>query len=486
MQRICELEQVHDVEIRPRRTDGFRFWASLSAHAKRDVAGQVLAIEGRIANIEERKRREKIEYDYLTAKAANQAKSEMLGELEFKNKELEKTLTELHETQRRMIRAERLAAIGMTTSGVAHDLNNILAGVVNYAELIIYQVPENTKLRAAAQSILESGKRAAEVVADLLTLTRGTAHNRFPLLLNVIIEEYLESAEFQYIAEQHPHIQVSTELSQDLFPVHGIPVYLHKLIMNLVTNSFEAIEATVTHGEIHIITENLVRPSEDGFFSSHEEKYIVLKITDNGTGIDENDLKHIYEPFYTKKALGRSGTGLGLTMVENAVIEHNGTIKVNSTEQGTTFIICLPAVQEKTSESFTDKKEEEESIIQGNGTILVIDDNPTMREIAQSILEEAGYTVYLAQSGEEAVQFCQDNEVDLLLLDMIMPPGMNGRETFKAIRKIHPQQKALLVSGYSEDTEVQKTLQAGCSGFIKKPYSMAQLTRTIKLVMGQS
>ena len=108
-----------------------------------------------------------------------------------------------------------------------------------------------------------------------------------------------------------------------------------------------------------------------------------------------------------------------------------------------------------------------------------------MREIAQSILEEAGYTVYLVQSGEEAVQFCQDNKVDLMLLDMIMPPGMNGHETFKAIQKIHPQQKALLVSGYSEDAEVQKTLRAGCSGFLKKPYSMAQLTRTIQQVISQ-
>ncbi|CAK8723572.1 hypothetical protein KKHLCK_12990 [Candidatus Electrothrix laxa] len=481
--RIHEQGQIQDVEIRPRRADGFRFWASLTAHVKKDQEGKPIAIDGRIANIEERKRREKIEYDYLTAQAANQAKSEMLGELETKNQELEKTLAELHDTQLRMIQAERMAAIGMTASGVAHDLNNILAGVVNYAELILYQLPDGTKMRISAQCILDSGKRAADVVADLLTLTRGTAQNRIPVLLNSIITEYLESAEFQYLSEQHPHIHVATSFAQDLFPVLGVPVYLHKMIMNLVINSFEAIEATENKGEVEVITENMIILPGEEHSSRDEGEYVVFKIIDNGAGIDQSDLKHIYEPFYTKKALGRSGTGLGLTMVQNAIIEHNGTIEVNSHEQGTVFIICLPAAMEGKLDTFDNKNDEESMLVEGSGSILVVDDNPTMREIAQCILEESGYTVYLAQSGEEAVQFCQGQVVDLILLDMLMPPGMNGRQTFEAIRRIHPQQKALLVSGYSEDVEVQKTLEAGCSGFLKKPYSMSQLSRLLKQVM---
>jgi two-component system cell cycle sensor histidine kinase/response regulator CckA len=484
--RIHEQGQVQDVEIRPRRADGFRFWASLTAHVKRNQAGQPIAIDGRIANIEERKRREKIEYDYLTAQAANQAKSEMLGELENKNRELEKTLAELDDTQLRMIQAERMAAIGMTASGVAHDLNNILAGVVNYAELILYQFPDGTKMRISAQCILESGKRAVDVVADLLTLSRGTAHNRIPVLLNSIITEYLESAEFQYLSEQHPHIHISSSLVQDLFPIVGVPVYLHKMIMNLVTNSFEAIEAREDRGdggdrgEIKVITENIIIPSDNIFASEDEGKYVVFKIIDNGAGIVQSDFKHIYEPFYTKKALGRSGTGLGLTMVQNAVLEHNGTIEVNSNGRGTTFTICLPAATEGKPDTSGNTNDEDSMLVAGSGSILVVDDNPTMREIAQYILEESGYTVYLAQSGEEAVQFCQGQEVDLILLDMLMPPGMNGRQTFAAIRNIHPAQKALLVSGYSEDIEVQKALDAGCSGFLQKPYSMSQLSRLLK------
>ncbi|MCI5167318.1 MAG: PAS domain-containing sensor histidine kinase [Candidatus Electrothrix sp. GM3_4] len=223
--QIHEQGQVQDVEIRPRRADGFRFWASLTAHLKRDQKGKPISINGRIANIEERKRREKIEYDYLIAQAANQAKSEMMGEFKSKNRELEKALAQLHDTQLRMIQAERMAAIGMTASGVAHDLNNILAGVINYAELILYQLPDSTKMRISAQCILDSGKRAADVVAELLTLTRGTAQNRVPILLNSIITKYLESAEFQYLSEQYPHIYISTSLAQNLFPVLGIPVY---------------------------------------------------------------------------------------------------------------------------------------------------------------------------------------------------------------------------------------------------------------------
>ncbi|MCI5167066.1 MAG: response regulator [Candidatus Electrothrix sp. GM3_4] len=267
------------------------------------------------------------------------------------------------------------------------------------------------------------------------------------------------------------------------------PLYLHKMIMNLVTNSFEAIEAREDRkdrgdrGEIEIITENIIIPQGEDHFSKDEGEYVVLKIIDNGVGIDQSDLKHIYEPFYTKKFLGRSGTGLGLTMVQNAVIEHNGTIEVNNDAQRTTFTICLPAETTDTEDKYATldiKNNKESLLIAGSGTILVVDDNPTMREIAQSILEESGYSVYLAQSGEEAVQFCKEKKVDLILLDMLMPPGMNGRQTFAAIRKIHPEQNALLVSGYSEDIEVQKALDAGCSGFLQKPYSMSQLSRLLK------
>lgn len=481
--QIYELGQVQDMEIRPQRADGFRFWASLTAHVKKDPKGNPIALDGRIANIEERKRREKIEYDYLTAKAANQAKSEMLGELETKNRELEKALAELHDTQLRMIQAERMAAIGMTASGVAHDLNNILAGVVNYAELILYQLPQSTKMRTSAQCILESGKRAVDVVADLLTLTRGTAHNRTPVILNSIIIEYIDSADFQYLSEQHPHIYISTILAQDLSPVLGISVYLHKMVMNLVINSFEAIGTAKGEGEVKVITENVsIFPEENPFLEAGE--YVVLKIIDNGPGIEQDDIQHIYEPFYSRKALGRSGTGLGLTMVQNAVIEHQGHIDVQSNVEGTAFTLYLPAATEGRIVT-PDKRNIDELLVTGSGTILVVDDNPTMREIAQSILQESGYTVYQVQSGEEAMQFCEKQKVDLILLDMLMPPGMNGRQTFTAIRKIHPEQKALLISGYSEDVEVQKALAEGCSGFIKKPYSMSQLSRLIKKIMSQ-
>jgi PAS domain S-box-containing protein len=479
--QINEQGQVQDVEIRPQRRDGFYFWASLTAHAKLDQNKQPRAIEGRIVNIEERKRRERIEYDYLTAQAANQAKTEMLGELEAKNNELERALAELHNTQRRMIQAERMATIGMTTSGVAHDLNNILAGVVNYAEMILYQLPEKSKTRTSVQCILESGKRAADVVADLLTLTRGTAHNRTPIILNTIITEYLSSAEFQYLAEQHPQIHITADLAQDLFPVPGISVYLHKIIMNLVTNSFEAIQGTTSQGKVKIITQNLIVPSENIFSQNDGKQYVVLKIIDNGAGIEQKDIQHIYEPFYSNKPLGQSGTGLGLTMVQNAVIEHQGTIKASSNaQQGTTFTIRLPVISESCPAPVTKKNDQKDTIVTGNGTVLVVDDNPTMREIAKSILIEAGYTVHLARSGEEALQFCQGQKADLVLLDMLMPPGMNGRETFTAIRRIYPHQKALIVSGYSEDIEVQKALQAGCSGFLKKPYTMSQLSQAIQ------
>jgi PAS domain S-box-containing protein len=490
-ERINDHDQLEDEEIRLRRADGCRFWASLTAHAKRDSKGHLIAMEGRIVNIEERKRREKAEYEYLTAEAANQAKSEMLGVLKKKNQQLEQTLAELHETQLRMMQAERMAAIGMTASGVAHDLNNILAGVISYSELMLYHLPDDSGLRKAAQGILTSGKRAADVVADLLTLTRGTTHNKTPVLLNTIITEYLDSAEFKYLSEQHPDIQVNTDLAQNLFPVLSAPAYLHKMIMNLVTNSIEALEAAESGGEVLLVTENTA-PASDSDVSAppppsmEADNYVTIKIIDNGPGIDKADLEHIFEPFYTKKIMGRSGTGLGLTIVQNAVIEHKGKIEVSSNEQGTSFTIQLPANTKSEVTTLTSTSDEERDVLlSGSGTILVVDDDATIRDTVESMLQEFGYTVHLAQSGEEAVEFCKMHKVDLVLLDMLMPPGMNGRQAFEAIREIHPQQKALIVSGFSEGSEVTRAMKAGCCGLLKKPYTMTQLARLLNKVTSQ-
>ncbi len=468
---IDAREEIRDEDVRLRRRDGSLFWAAITARARRNAAGEMVAVEGAVVNIEERKFREKTEREQEASLAADKAKSEMLTTLKNNNQQLEQTLAELHKTQNSLMRSERMAAIGMTASGVAHDLNNILSGVINYPELILSKLPADSELRKPLKAIHASGLRAAAVVDDLLTLTRGTAINKRPADLNRLINDYLTSTECKTLTEHHPDIRIRTTLTAPLPPILCAPVYIHKIIMNLVTNS---IEAMGKQGELQIVTKLAATPDDDS---------IILQIIDNGPGIADTDLDHIFEPFYSKKVMGLSGTGLGMTIVQNAVMEHNGSITVASSSKGTTVTIALPVDHSRDTPS--QHETEEKARMVGSGTVLVVDDEAIQRNIAESILQDAGYTVSLVSSGEEAVAFLREQEVDLILLDMLMPPGINGRQTYESISEIRPGQKALIVSGFSEDNEVKKAIKAGCLGFLSKPYSLEQLVTAVQNGMGR-
>jgi CheY-like chemotaxis protein len=251
--------------------------------------------------------------------------------------------------------------------------------------------------------------------------------------------------------------------------------------MNLVTNALEAIQ---DEGKVSISTCN--QQIEKGGITDHglePGNYLVLAVEDDGSGIAAKDLEHIFEPFYTKKVMGQSGTGLGLAVVWNTVQDHNGRIFVDSSEQGTTFQVYFPVTEEK--EADPEKTEIATNLSGNNEHLLVVDDEPQLRDIATKILQNLGYKVDSVCSGELAIQFIQDNPVDLIVLDMLMEPGMNGRQTYEAILKLQPEQKAIIASGFSESDDVKATLQLGASGFIKKPYSMEKLGRAIQKSLTQ-
>ena len=207
-------------------------------------------------------------------------------------------------------------------------------------------------------------------------------------------------------------------------------------------------------------------------------EYVLLTVTDTGIGIPKENIGHIFEPFYTKKVMGRSGTGLGLTVVWNTVEENDGKIFVESNEQGTCFQLYFPI--SKKQEIAQIEKESTEKL-SGNGEhILVVDDEPQLRDIASQMLRNLGYKIDSVSSGELAVEFVKENPVDLIVVDMLMEPGMNGRQTYEKITTLYPNQKAIIVSGFSESDDVKAALQLGAGGFIKKPYSMNQLGRAVK------
>ncbi len=319
----------------------------------------------------------------------------------------------------------------------------------------------------------ESGNQAAAVVADLLTVARGVASVREIADLNSLINEYLTSAEHIKIKTLNPSIVVKFESAPDLHNISCSSIHIKKALMNLVVNAFEAIEGS---GTVVISTKN--RYIDTPLKKIWIGEYVVLSVSDDGSGILPNDLEKIFDPFYTKKVMGRSGTGLGLTLVWNTLHDHGGHINVKSDEKGTVFELYFPAVREATSET---KEELELAHLKGNGeSILVVDDEQTQGEIACHVLNLLGYERKAVASGEEAVEYVKEQAVDLLLLDMIMEPGINGRETYEKIIKIHPGQKAVIASGWAESDEVRKAMELGVARYIRKPYTLAQIGQVIK------
>ena len=382
--------------------------------------------------------------------------------------------------EEKLHRSMKMEAVGLMAGGVAHDLNNILSGIVSYPELLLLNLPEDSDLRKPIAAIRDSGLRAAEVVADMLTVTRGTAAAREPVNMNTLIMELLASPECQQIKDGHERLTCETVLEPDLLNISCSKLHIRKSLMNLLVNAAEAME---DEGTITITTANryIEKPVAANKFMKQGE-YVLLSIIDNGPGVAAKDLEHIFEPFYSKKVMGKSGTGLGLTIVWNTVQDHGGDITVESNAGGTTFTLYFPATREKAE---LQEREVADEAILGNGErILVVDDEDLQRDIAGQLLESLGYTVLTAASGEEAVALVVEQSVDLVLLDMIMDPGINGRQCYEQMLVHRPNLKAIIASGYSESEEVKEALVQGVATFIRKPYTMMQLGKEICQVLG--
>ncbi len=387
----------------------------------------------------------------------------------------------MKENEEKLNRSMKMESLGLLAGGVAHDLNNVLAGIVSYPDLLIMEAPDNEKIKKFARAIRESGNRAVAIVQDLLTIARGVASVKEPLNLNKIIRDYIRSPEHEKLKQYHPLVRTVTYLDMDLYNIKGSHVNLRKIIMNLVSNASEAIDR---EGKVTISTRNkyLDKPLS-GYENVKPGEYVVLTVSDTGSGIAPDNLERIFEPFFTKKTIGRSGTGLGLTVVWNTVQDHDGYIDVSSNETETRFAIYLPTTREELPGEKSDISLEN---LKGKGeTILIVDDLKSQRVVLENILENLDYRTASVSGGEEAVEFIKNNNADLILLDMIMDPGINGRETYERIIQIKPGQKALLMSGFIETEEVKEAQRLGAGQYIKKPLSFEKLGLAIKEELGK-
>ena len=382
--------------------------------------------------------------------------------------------------QAQLQRAQKMEILGTLAGGVAHDLNNILSGIVSYPELLLMQIPEKSSLRKPLMLMQESGKKAAAVVQDLLTLTRRGVIVEEVINLNEIVSSYLESPEYKKMMSFHPDVRLTTAMAKDLLNISGSAVHLSKTVMNLITN---AAEAMPHGGRLQVATANsyLDKPLK-GYDDIKEGDYVVLTVSDDGVGIPPEDLDKIFEPFFTKKLMGRSGTGLGMAVAWGTVKDHNGYIDVSSVEnRGSQFRLYFPVTRLELTEK--DPLESIESFLGAGETILVVDDVEEQLRIAADLLAHLGYAVATAQSGDEAISYLRHNRTDLILLDMIMPPGKDGLDTYREIIKIHPTQKAVIASGFSETARVKEAIELGAGPYIKKPYTWINLGKAAQTAL---
>jgi PAS domain S-box-containing protein len=377
----------------------------------------------------------------------------------------------------RLIRAEKMEALGILAGGVAHDLNNVLGVIVGYAELLLQMEDKSSPIRPQLEAMMKGGQRAAAIVEDLLTLARRGVLGRDVVNLNRIVGDISKFPEFEGLSSYHPSVQIRHDLETNLPNISGSSVHLGKTLFNLVSNGCEAMP---NGGILTIQTANqyLEKPIE-GYDEVRKGDYVVLSVSDTGGGISETDLKRIFEPFYTKKVMGRSGTGLGLAVVWGTVKDHDGYINVQSEEgKGSTFTLYFPSTREKTA---SEQEPIPLSHYMGKGeSILIVDDVKEQRDLAAEMLTNLNYGISSVASGEEAVVYLKSHPCDLLVLDMIMDPGMDGLDTYKRVLEIFPKQKAIIVSGFSESDRVHVAQALGAGAYLRKPYFIEKLGLAVR------
>jgi len=383
----------------------------------------------------------------------------------------------------RLQRAEKMEALGLLAGGVAHDLNNIIGIIVGYAEMMSDDMEEDDPKRKDLVNIVEGGEKAAAIIEDLLTLARRGVTSRKVINLNSLILGFSKSAEWEKLNNYHPSVQFQTDLEAGLPNIAASSIHVEKTLFNLVSNACEAMAKggllTVKTGSRY-----LDQPVHD-YDSICEGNYVVMSVSDTGEGIADSDLNRIFEPFYTRKVMGRSGTGLGLAVVWGTVKDHQGYIDVESKMgKGTTFTLYFPVAGEDVPEKTTSVPLSE---YMGQGeSILVVDDVQGQRDLAAAMLKKLNYNVTGVSSGEEALDYLKRNKVDLMVLDMIMEPGMDGLHTYRKVLEIHPGQKAIIVSGFSESEQVSEVQKLGAGAYVKKPYILERLGTAVRQELKRS
>jgi len=381
--------------------------------------------------------------------------------------------------ENQFFQAQKMEAIGVLVEGVAHDFNNLLTTIIGSSDLMIMSIGKDHNLRKNLEDIRKAGKRAASLTRQLLLFSRRQILEPKVINLNDVILD-MDKMLRRLIGE---NIDLETVLAPDLGRVEADPGQIEQIIMNLAVNAKDAMPRG---GKLTINTANV--ELDEAYVHSHADvtpgPYVMMAISDTGTGMDEETLSKVFDPFFTTKEAGK-GTGLGLSTIYGIVKQSGGNIWVYSEPgKGATFKIYLPRVEKKTGG--TEAVEAAAESLTGSETILVVEDNEMVRDLAQTIFQHYGYRVLTAQDGEEAIRVSQEHDgpIDLMLTDVVMP-GMSGNEVVKRLNTLRPEMKVLYMSGYTNNVIVHHGDMDRETAFIQKPFTMESLVCKVKEVISK-
>ncbi len=388
-------------------------------------------------------------------------------------------VTERKRFQERLQQTQKLESLGLLAGGIAHDFNNLLTGIIGNASILLEDVPEESPMRASLQDVMNAAGRAGALTQQLLAYAGKGRFVIEPLDLSRLVREISKLIESSIPRT----VDLRLQLAPNLPMVEGDASQIQQLVMNLVINAAEAIgegktgTVVVTTG-IQKVDEIYIQQTFTGDQIS-PGNYVMLDVSDTGSGMSETTVTRIFDPFFTTKFAGR---GLGLAAAMGIVRGHKGALKVYSElGKGSDFRVLFPAGKGEVVERPRDLNEQD---LNGSGTILVIDDEELVRRTARSVLEHYGYTVTVAENGKEGIDLVGklNGSVSLVLLDMTMPV-MSGEETLKHLKAIRPDLPVILSSGYSEVEATRRLADQGLAGFVQKPYAASQLAEQVKMAL---